>query len=180
MKRLFIAALLVAATTGCTTMKPETFAQGTPAFDVFDYFTGTTRAWGVFEDRFGTIRRQFTVDIHGEVKDGELVLEEAFQFADGETDHRTWTIRRDGEGRYLGTAGDVIGEAVGRAAGNALNWRYDMDLEMGDNTLRVTFDDWMILQPDGVLINRAWVTKFGIEIGSVSIFFKQQQPAPDA
>ena len=33
--------------------------------------------------------------------------------------------------------------------------------------------DWMVLQADGVLINRAWVSKLGIGIGSVSLFFSK-------
>ena len=158
-------------------MKPESFSGGSPRLDVFEYFAGESRAWGIFEDRFGNIRRQFTVDIEGSVRGGELVLEERFRFADGETDTRTWYIRRDGKDRYVGRADDVIGEAVGRAAGNALNWRYEMNLKVGDDTLKVAFDDWMLLQPDGVLINRATVSKLGIEIGSVSIFFQRQAHA---
>jgi len=95
---------------------------------------------------------------------------EDFVYDDGETDRRTWRIRKDGD-RYLGTADDVVGEATGIVSGNALNWRYDMDLKVGDGSWRVSFDDWMFLQPGDVLINRAKVSKFGLEIGSVSLFF---------
>ena len=41
-----------------------------------------------------------------------------------------------------------------------LNWRYDMDLKVGEGT-SVHFNDWMFLQEDGVLVNRARVTKLG-------------------
>jgi hypothetical protein len=46
-----------------------------------------------------------------------------------------------------------------------------MDLPVGKRTFRVRFNDWLWLQESGVLINRARVTKFGVEIGQVSIFF---------
>jgi len=156
---------------GCGTMTPDDFSEHEPKLDLFQYFSGETQAWGLFEDRFGQVRRQFQVEIAGRIEDGELVLEEDFLYADGERDRRVWRIRRNGERGYVGAADDVIGEAQGRAAGNALNWRYDMDLKVGADTWRVSFDDWMFLQPGDVLINRAKVKKFGLEIGSVSIFF---------
>ena len=46
-----------------------------------------------------------------------------------------------------------------------------MDLKVGDGTWRVRFDDWMFLQPNGVLVNRAHVSKWGVEIGEISLFF---------
>ena len=54
-----------------------------------------------------------------------------------------------------------------------LNWRYDFDLKTGSRTVRVAFDDWMFLQPDGVLINRAKVRKWGFDLGSVTVFFRK-------
>jgi len=49
--------------TGCSTMKPEDFEGREPRFVLEEYFAGKTKAWGIFQDRFGTLRRQFTVDI---------------------------------------------------------------------------------------------------------------------
>lgn len=152
-------------------MKPADFAAATPTLVLEEYFAGHTKAWGLFEDRFGKVRRQFTVDITGTVNGDVLTLDERFVFNDGETEQRIWTIRRRGDGRYEGTAGDVIGTADGVAAGNALNWAYSMNLKVGDGTLRVAFDDWMFLQPGGVMINRARVSKWGIDIGEVTLFF---------
>ena len=152
-------------------MKPEDFAQQSPRLDVFEYFAGRTQAWGLFEDSFGNVRRQFTVDIDGQVENGKLILDEDFDYSDGEQQQRRWIIERNGDRSYTGRAADVIGEAIGHAQGNALNWRYQMALKVGDSTWKVAFDDWMFLQPDGVLINRARVSKLGIELGSVTLFF---------
>ena len=79
---------------GCGTMHPRDFADSKQTLDLFDYFEGHTRAWGLFEDRFGKLRRQFHVDIVGTVDGDTLVLDESFLYADGERQHRTWTIRR--------------------------------------------------------------------------------------
>ena len=50
-------------------------------------------------------------------------------------------------------------------------------LKVRDSRIKVRFDDWMFLQPDGVLINRATVSKFGINIGTVTLFFKKDSPS---
>ena len=154
-------------------MKPSDFSGTTPQLRIEEYFAGHTRAWGIFEDRFGNLRRQFVVDIEGKWDGKTLVLDESFLYSDGERDRRVWTIRKIDAHRYEGQAADVIGVAVGEAYGNALNWRYDMDLKVGEGTLRVHFNDWMFLQEPGVLVNRARVSKFGIEIGEVTLFFQK-------
>lgn len=156
---------------GCTGMEISDFRNTEPRLVLEQYFAGKTRAWGIFEDRFGTLRRQFTVDITGRFDGRELVLDERFQYRDGEQDRRVWTIAKTSEHTYEGRADDVVGVATGKANGNALNWRYDMDLKVGDGSWRVHFNDWMFLQPSGVLINRARVSKFGIEIGTVTLAF---------
>ena len=154
-------------------MKPTDFSGTTPQLRIEEYFAGHTRAWGIFEDRFGNLSRQFVVDIDGKWDGETLVLDEHFHYSDGEKDRRVWTIRKIDAHRYEGQAADVIGVAIGEAYGNALNWRYDMDLKVGDGTLRVHFNDWMFLQESGVLVNRARVSKFGIEIGEVTLFFQK-------
>ena len=136
-----------------------------------EFFAGKTRAWGLFEDRFGKVRRQFAVDITGTWGGEHLMLDERFRYDDGERDRRVRNIKKGDEGRYEGRADDVIGTTVGRTAGNALSWQYEMDLPIAGNTLRVRFDDWMFLQTPDVLINRARVSKLGIEIGSVTLIF---------
>ena len=158
---------------GCTSMEPTDFSNTKPVLRIEKYFVGQTRAWGIFEDRFGNLRRQFVVDIQGNWDGENLVRDEKFRYSDGETDRRIWSIKKIDAHRYEGTAADVIGVAAGEAHGNALNWRYDMDMKVGEGTLRVHFNDWMYLQPSGVLVNRARVSKFGIEIGEVSLFFQK-------
>nr|WP_245987083.1 DUF3833 domain-containing protein [Azospirillum thermophilum] len=158
-------------------MDPKDFAGRRPELRIEEYFAGRTNAWGIFEDRFGTLRREFTVTIDGRWDGRELVLDEQFLYSDGETDRRVWRITRTGEHDYEGSAGDVIGTATGKAYGNALNWSYDMDLKVGDGTWRVRFDDWMFLQPGGVLINRANVYRWGVWIGTVTLFFQPEAGA---
>ncbi|ABC21531.1 DUF3833 domain-containing protein [Rhodospirillum rubrum] len=164
-------ALMIPLMSGCSPMEPQDFAQSAQKLSLDEYFLGETRAWGLFEDRFGKIRRQFVVDITGSRQGDALILDERFQYSDGEKSHRVWTITPNGPAMFKGTAGDVVGEAVGELAGNALRWRYRLDLPVGESVWTVSFDDWMLLQPGGVMLNRATVTRFGFEIGTVSIAF---------
>ena len=161
-------------------MKPEDFDGATPRFVLEEYFAGKVQAWGVFQDRFGRLRRQFVVDIEGSWDGEVLTLVEDFVYDDGEIDRRVWSIRRIDEHRYEGTADDVVGTATGISYGNALNWQYDFDLQIGESTVRVHFDDWMFLQDPDVMINRADVTKWGFAIGEASIFFRRLGTAETA
>ena len=165
-----IAAMMVG---GCTPMKIEDFDNTQPLLVLEDYFEGETRAWGMFEDRFGRIQRQFVVDITGQWENNTLTLREDFVYSDGETETRVWVLKKTGATTYEGSTDNVIGIAKGEINGNAFNWVYDFNLKVGDDTWKVKFDDWMILQPDGVLLNKATVTRWGIKLGTVYISFSK-------
>jgi hypothetical protein len=173
--RAALVSLLLLPLTGCATMSPKDFQDATPALVMEDYFQGETHAWGLFEDRFGKVRRQFTVAITGTWDGTVLTLDERFTYADGETDRRVWRLTKTGEKTFEGRADDVIGVARGEVEGNAFRFRYDMDLPVGGSTWRVHFDDWMFLQPGGVVLNRADVTRWGLEIGRVTLSFAKPE-----
>ena len=75
-------------------MKIEDFENTEPSLVLEEYFAGEVQAAGIFEDRFGRLRRQFTADINGTWNGRELVLDEKFIYDDGETDQRVWTIKK--------------------------------------------------------------------------------------
>lgn len=170
----YLLVLVFGFLSGCSNMSVEQYRDSTPRLVLEDYFVGQTRAWGIFQNRSGQIERQFTVDILGKMVDGNLVLEEDFVYADGTIDRRVWTINKLDEHHYEGRASDVIGHATGVVYGNALNWAYTLDLPYKDGTIEVQFDDWMFLQPDGVLLNKAKMSKFGVYLGEVTLVFQRQ------
>lgn len=164
-----------AGTAGCATSDRLAPFESAPRQLVLEeYFAGETTAYGLFEDRFGKVRRQFKVDITGVVTGDHLTLTEQFEYDDGERETRVWEIDILGGGKYRGTAGDVPVPAVGQVSGNAFNWKYKVDLKVGDSVWNVGFNDWMFLMQDDVLINRAYVTRYGIEIGQVTIAFNKK------
>ena len=177
-RTLLLAAGLLA---GCAGVAPGDYARETPALDLRRYFDGTVDAWGLFTDRSGRVVKRFTVVMRctWTVVDGVEtgVLDEDFLYADGSRDKRVWTLRRLGPGRYVGTAADVVGEAQGEAAGNALRWRYTLALPVDGRIWHVQFDDWMFQMDDQVMLNRASMSKFGIRLGEVTLSFRKR-PAP--
>ena len=176
--RLFAPAVAATLSAGCVSQDLTQFDNAQRTLTLEEYFEGETTAHGIFEDRFGKVRRQFKVDITGTVEDGQLTLDERFIYDDGERDTRIWVIDILGGGKYRGTAGDVPGIAEGEINGNAFNWKYKVDLKVGDSTWNVGFDDWMYLLEDDVLLNRAYVTRFGVEIGQVTLVFNKVDGAP--
>lgn len=138
-----------------------------------EFFEGRTVAYGQFQDRFGTVQRRFTVEIDGTWDGRTLRLVEDFVYDDGATEQRIWTLEKTGEDSWKGSAPGVIGTASGTERGDTFNWRYRIDLPVRDGTMRVDFNDWMWLQSEDRLLNRAYVSRFGIRLGEAIIQFEK-------
>ncbi|CAG36872.1 hypothetical protein DP2143 [Desulfotalea psychrophila LSv54] len=54
-----------------------------------------------------------------------------------------------------------------------LNWQYQLNLKVDDSTWKINFDDWMFLLNDDMLINKATMSKFGFEVGEITIIFRK-------
>jgi len=169
--RWMVASLCAASLAGCAGPTPADYAHETPVLDLATYFNGPLQAHGVFTDRSGKVVRRFTVDLVGRWNGNEGVLEEDFHYSDGQTQRRVWHLTRGTDGRYTGRADDVVGNAEGQARGNALNWRYTLALPVDGKVWNVAFDDWMWLVDDKVMLNKARMSKFGIDLGEVTLSF---------
>ncbi len=128
----------------------------------------------MFQKRSGEVVKRFRVEIDGSLDGDKLILDEHFRYSDGTAQRRVWTLTEDAPGRWRGTAADVIGEARGEVSGNALRWRYVLSLPVDDEIYRVDFDDWMYLIDEQTLANRSFMSKFGIELGQVTLFFRKR------
>lgn len=172
--RQIIATLGFILLTSCSAVDVTQYKSNSPQLDLFEYFKGNTTGYGIVQDRKGTLTRQFTVDIFGTIEtNGSLKLYEEFDWSDGKQSTRTWIISSNGDHLYSGTAEDVVGAAEGRVYGNVLNWQYQLNLKVDDSHWKITFDDWMFLVADQVLINKAKMSKFGLTVGEVTIVFQK-------
>ena len=142
-----------------------------PSLDLKSYLNGTLEAWGMFQGRSGEVKKRFHVLIDARWEGDSGVLDEHFNWSDGTTSRRVWTLRREADGTYRGTADDVIGEALGELSGNALRWRYVLALPVDGKTWNVDFDDWMFLMDEKVMMNRSTMSKWGINLGEVTLTF---------
>ena len=169
-----LAALLPLLVTGCGGMQLDEYADASPRFDPFVFFSGHTRAWGIVQDWRGLVVRRFEVDIQGRVENDELILDEDFRYADGGTSNREWRIKRNGPGRLKGSAGDILGTAAGGIAGNSMRWSYRMELDVAGKQYTVSFDDWIWQLAPQVLVNRSYIRKLGLTAAEVTIFMQKQ------
>ncbi len=160
--------------TSCGSVSVDDYATEKPVLDLTRFFDRPVQAWGIYQDRSGKVLKRFHVDITSRRDGDRLILDERFVYSDGSTQRRVWTLIPDGQNRWRGTADDVVGEATGELAGNALRWRYQLNLPVDGTTYVVTFDDWMYLMDEDTLINRSSMLKLGIELGQVTLFFRRQ------
>jgi hypothetical protein len=156
---------------GCASPGIDAYRADKPVLDLREYFNGTLDAYGVFTDRSGQVVRRFTVVMNCTWSGDDGVLDEAFTYSDGSTERRVWRLKKWPDGRYTGTAGDVLGEAQGQARGNAFRWGYTLRLPVDGSVYEVQFDDWMYLMDQRVMLNKAVMTKWGVRLGEVTLSF---------
>jgi hypothetical protein len=167
-------ALSLSLAVGCASVEAPAPSADRPQLDLRRYFDGRVDAWGVVQDRSGKVLRRFTVAIDGRWNGDVGVLDESFVYSDGELQRRVWTLRRLADGRFEGTADDVVGKATGEVSGATLRWRYTLALPVDGRTWHIDFDDRMFLVDETVMLNRAVMSKFGIRVGEVTLSFAKR------
>lgn len=157
-------------------MKIADFAGKPPVLALERFFEGRTQGWGVMQSRFGTFQQQFRIEATGRWDAGAqtLRLTETYTFDDGHLDKLEWTIRKRDGGRYEGAEPRIDGTAQGEQAGNAFHWTYTRRVPAKDGSESSNgFDDWFWLQDEQTLIARASVTKLGVEVATLSVFYRK-------
>ena len=152
-------------------MQPIDFKDQKPRLIIEDYLSGNVKAWGILQNRSGKVTRQFSALLNGTWDGKQLILNEKFNWSDGEVQKRQWKINKIDEHNYQGTAGDVVGTAKGFSYGPAFKFEYVLLVPVKGREIKITFDDWIFKQDDKVAINRATMTKFGIKVAELTVFF---------
>ena len=136
-----------------------------------DFLSGDVKAWGILQNRSGKVIRQFSADLKGTWDGKKLILDEKFNWSDGEIQTRQWTINKIDEHNYTGTAGDVVGNAKGYSYGPAFKFEYVLLVPVKGKEVKITFDDWIFKQEDNIAINRATMKKFGFKVAELTVMF---------
>ena len=173
MQRFLTALAFALGLAGCSTVDVTDYRAERPPLDLAQYFNGTIDGWGMFQDRSGKVIKRFHVRIDATWSGNAGTLDEHFTYSDGTTENRVWKLVKDGD-RYTGTAGDVVGTAQGLAAGNALRWNYVLALPVDGKTYHVDMDDWMYLIDKDTLGNKTRMSKFGVHLAEITIFFRKR------
>lgn len=164
---LFIVVLIF---TGCSKMQIEDFTNKTPKFIPEEYFNGPLIAYGMVKDRSGKIIKTFKGELVGSWdENGVGTLDEKFVYDNGEKQTRVWTLTPTQKNSYIGTAGDIVGEAQMKVNGNTVMMDYTMTVPYNDFTIDINVRDWLHLQEDGVILNHSKMKKFGFVVGELVI-----------
>tara|TARA_Y100001970_G_scaffold284921_1_gene403342 strand:+ start:1863 stop:2417 length:555 start_codon:yes stop_codon:yes gene_type:complete len=155
-------------------MKPEDFKDQKPKLIIENYLSGKVKAWGILQNRSGKVTRQFSAILDGKWNGKKLILDEKFDWSDGEIQTRQWQITKIDEHNYEGTAGDVVGKAKGYSYGPAFKFEYVLLVPVKGKKIKITFDDWIFMQNDKVAINRAKMSKFGIKVAELTVIFVKE------
>jgi hypothetical protein len=151
------------------------FRATEPAIDPIRFFTGHVRSWGVLENRSGQPTGVVTTDCMGEGDGDTLDMTQRLSIGQDAPVTRIWRMRRAGPNRFEATANDMVGTAIGEAAGRAFHWTWTLSTSPGNRLKDVSMDQWWYLLDDGSLLNRTTVRKVGVILIEVSEHFAHVQ-----
>lgn len=167
---LLVSILLISCSTDISTYKNKA-----PVFDIKQYFNGEMIAWGMIQDYSSKVTRRFCVELSANWQQEQGTLAETFYFDDGEISYRTWNLTKQGAGKYSGTAEDVVGVARGQQSGFAFQWQYTLSVPIDDTVYQFEMDDWMYQIDQYRVFNRTSMSKLGIKVAEITLFFDKGQ-----
>lgn len=146
-------------------------------FDLPQFLAGSSLAWGVFEDRFGRVRRRFQVKFDGHWQDQTFLLDEQIIYEDGVLERRVWRISPSTGRVFSAVTEDCIGVAQGTIRESAIEMRYKFRLRLKTKSIVVRLEDHFYRLGEDVAVSRARVFKFGVRVGDVSLFILRGKAA---
>lgn len=146
---------------------PQAYAGSDPIFDIRKVLVGPIISEGVIFGPTGQMTSRFVAQMDGTWLGDRGTLAEDFHYANGTTQQRLWTLSLDENGTITGTAPDIIGTAKGRQSGSTVRMTYRIRLpeDAGGHVLDVV--DWMYLMPNGTILNKSEMRKFGIKVAEL-------------
>lgn len=179
-KRLIIGILLLISLTyfftACNVMEIKQFAGKNPEIHLDQYFVGNLKGYGVFYDRWSNIRTSFKIDLSGEfANSSDLILKENLVYENGEKIKREYRITKSQiDGQYDLFCDDLVKPGSIIQSGNALLWEYTLLQDIGGQVLSLNFEDWMFLQNENLVLNRAKAYWYGIFVGEVFMVINKE------
>jgi len=170
---LLMAVLSLGFVSACSSVSIKEYADNKPVMVVEEFFNGSLSAHGIVKNRSDQVIRYFSATIDASWVDSVGTLDEVFTFDDGEVQRRIWTLVKDDQGNYAGSANDVIGTSILEISGNSLFLDYVLRIPYGDGTLDLSIDDRMYLVSERVLINESVMSKWGFDVGRITLVIEK-------
>lgn len=167
--KCFLASSLLISQVACSSIKVQKYAGQTPEFNLQEFFNGKLEAHGIFQDRSGVVIKRMYCEISARWDGDTGIIDEVFTYSDGTKSTRTWQMKKMPDGSYVGTAGDVIGQAIATSAGYAFNMKYTLSLPVDGKVYNVSMDDWMYRMNEKVVVNKTEMSKWGFHLGDVTL-----------
>ncbi len=142
-------------------------SQDGPNFDIRAHLSGPLTSEGVIYGPMGRVTSRFVAEMRGIWYEDSGRLQEAFQFASGETQAREWQMTVAENGKVTASAHDIIGLAEGWQSGAAMCLTYRIQLEQSSGRHILTVTDWMYLMENGTIMNHSQMRKFGIKVAEL-------------
>lgn len=153
------------------------YEDGFPAFDMKEHLTGQMICEGAIFGPVGRITSTFIAHFDIDWQGNTCVMNETFEYNDGTSQHRVWTVTLGQNGTFTATAPDVPGQGMGTVSGQAVQLRYPIRLpeELGAHVLRTV--DWMYLTPNGTIVNRSQFRKYGVKVAELVATIRPKETA---
>lgn len=148
--------LFAAALAGCSAPAPVSAAP----FDPLAFFTGASSGVGTLKVALSSPVPIRVTSVGKPDGKGGIVLEQTIRQGDKPPRERRWTLRPTSATTMTGTITDTPGKVRGRMVDNRLLLDYTMKGGMKAEQV-------LSLQPDGTVINRMTIKRFGLPVARV-------------
>jgi hypothetical protein len=163
MKTTYIPTLFILfVLTSCSSLKPKDFSSNVPVLDLVKFFSGHTHSAGVMEDRNGKPSEGILTKTTGVYTNGVLSVEQELYFGKEKKSHRSFKMSAIDPHHLESTGSDIATKASGELYGNYFTWSYRSKIADKGLIQNVNMTQYMTLMPDGTLIVRSVIRKFGI------------------
>lgn len=154
---------------------PEDYAQSGETFELTRHLNGPIDCDGVIYGPTGRVTSRFRAEFDAHWDGNQGGMREHFHYDTGVEQVRQWSLTLLEDGRIEATAPDVIGVGTGRQMGSAvvLNYRIKLPEQSGGHVLNAV--DWMYLTPNGTIMNRSQLSKFGIQVAEIVAVMRPRQ-----
>lgn len=182
----FVSALLVAGIclalliakmrlTGFHTQTQSDYVGQGPSFDPRTHLNGPILCEGVIYGPLGRVSSRFVAQMEGIWDGNRGVLNETFNYSNGDVQVRQWRLTYGNDGTMKAEADDLVGVGKGFIEGPTAQMLYNIRLPAASGGYVLKVNDWMYLAENGTIMNRSQFTKFGITVAEL---VATMRPAP--